>query len=322
MFVNIRSSVFEDHTNYDALDYILGLFVSKKHFWIINDYDSIKNSDWYKNEQGRIKQNIDSLVEKFIVEKTKKGTSTYKNKIKFIISSEPKLENEYILIKAKPILDLPLHIILENPTYDGYFIQSIVNAFKNMKLRDAYKKNWIVNDGDGGTGGLENATERLLGMKQIPTRIFVLRDSDRRFPKGVNETVKQLESYLTEKKIKYHILKKRETENYIPISTLDNYSNIDKQILEEYKKLTDEQKDFFDLNDGFSKNLKTSEEKDFFNNLSSKNQTYKLLRKGFGKTSIQPIFSNCNISKDEYISRCHNNPKELEEIINKITELL
>ncbi len=160
-------------------------------------------------------------------------------------------------------------------------------------------------------------------------RCFVILDSDRYyFAMPLKPDKKKVEDYLIAHTIPNHILEKREMENYMPDIVLrtfnDDYLNL-------YLKLTNLQKDYFDLQKGFNKNRS---DKDFNINILSlyaniSENDWRILKNGIKlspydksfKSEFPKLFETSPlIDKQSLLSRADS--MELQEILNKIAALL
>ncbi|WP_230036101.1 hypothetical protein [Chryseobacterium sp. Bi04] len=217
------------------------------------------------------------------------------------------------------------YIILENSTYDAHFLQALLREFKSKskKINNHKENGWL--DFQMG-GGAENIIPFLNGKDLKTYRCFVLVDSDKEFPLESNKKT-VLENFCITNNIPYHILEKREMENYMPSDIVENI-NLLSQSIKSYILLNSAQKDFFDLENGYAMSRPNLEIRKklvhtFYSDVSDPN--YDNLRNGL-KSEFQNFkkeFSELFISatQEGLLQRTaeQNNPNELRDILQKIT---
>jgi len=183
-----------------------------------------------------------------------------KKEKKMVISNTG--NDSFSLKEAVDLLQRPLTVILENIEYDKYFIDALIRCFDiGKKIKYHYDNGWLVFTNGGGNNiinVLNEMKERFEKNKSIfpkPSstylRTFVIIDSDKKYP-SKNEVSEHKKNLL--EKIQqcspYHVVLKREIENYLPTDIYIEIPNND-----EYKTafldLTPVQKDYFDIEKGF-----------------------------------------------------------------------
>ena len=150
--------------------------------------------------------------------------------------------------------------------------------------------------------------------------------------------------FFIDKNVQFHYLYKREKENYIPDSVFENFmqDTLKKEYAESYLKLNNHQKDFLDLEKGFSKNKKVKDRNELAQEV---NELYKNVGKstfeviGLGFSDKYPSFKAKfslefnNVNKEQMLSRIKHQPlirlesdgeerNEYEHIVNEIKRLL
>lgn len=319
-----------------------------RHFLFIgnlSNLESIKQSNWYISLR---QSNKDQIDQQFIA-----SAQLGKNLKKTNICK--KNSTHFSLEEAIAILCNPLTIILENIENDANFINAIIKCYAEGKEIDRhYKNGWLVYTNGGGN----NIQNVINGMKRrfeenksvFPKnstdylRVFVIIDSDKKFP-SQNEVaadkVPLLDFIKKNTNNHYHVMLKREMENYLPSEIFAEIPN-NEAYKKAYFNLSDIQKDFFDLEKGFpDKNFDQLDE-EIQNLYSAVNKNAKedadakkLFRKGgfvFYKTDgkkdnfkaqFPSLFLSKNITKSNLEKRAHStNPSELKEILQKINDLL
>jgi hypothetical protein len=253
MLVRILKDVFENEAYYDDLSNVLKNFRTGKHFLVVDkadDIDALKKSTWYEDLNSKDRK----LIDYFLRTSTRKGN----NLIITVSGAEPK--RYFTPREADKYLDQPLLLLLENSDYDSPFLNAIFKYFDtDATLSNAKKEQWLKYSMGGGAsigsvvkGDIANCYIDDCFTKEKCTylRYFVIIDSDKKYPEmSVNSSKTQI---LDESRVPYHILFKREKENYMPFAVLrslkDNYLDL-------YLKFPrPDQKDFFDIGDGFKEN--------------------------------------------------------------------
>lgn len=329
------------HTDAQNTDLIDKIWVNSKdrHLLYIGthqNFDNIQKSDWYQHLRPSSKEQIElSFVESFNLSKEKN----------IILISNQNSPTTFSLFEAFEILSKPLIVILENIEYDKYFLDSLILNFKELgtKIRKYYDNGWITYMNGGGNNianVINTMKDRFEKNKAVfpkdsskYLKAFVIIDSDKKFPSErevADDKIGLLK--LIKENLKYHVTLKREMENYLPDEII---SEIPKN--EDYKRaylrLTSEQKDFFDLQEGFpDKNFNDLENeiKNLYNSVQEED------RKVFRKTRLEfykendkkdnfkprfaKLFESKNITRKNLEARANSN--ELEIILQKINELL
>lgn len=343
MQIRIHKDIFDDSSNNDDLNDILSFFRKNRHQLILDDYDDIeafKMSSWQKELNPRDLKVINEFIR----------ASARRDKRDHLIALSHKNEIDYFNPKeAYLFLNQPLIILVENAEFEPPFINAIINNFDDSGiLINAKNEQWMKYSMDAGSsvkqviqGDIDNHFENAVFSKSKNKylRYFVIIDSDKEFPEMIVNSVVAKEEYLQTIEVKYHVLYKREKENYMPFDILED---LNYDYFKLYKELTsNEQKDFFDVEEGFKnknksdKNWKAEVKKMFdFNNISEKN--WKVLKEGtskmkeFEKGKFKADFSKLfvNANKKNMLERITHQPKylnnrnEFEHIVNEIKKLL
>jgi hypothetical protein len=245
------------------------------------------------------------------------------------------IDGDFSLSDAITYVDEKFEIILENDKYDGYFIDCLRNNFKKKSKRITHFKenNWLqYQNGNGATGIINTLEQKInhLGDRKI-LKCIVIVDSDLEFPSKDNPKRKNLVEFCKNNKIPIHVLEKREIENYLP---LDIFENINPQNLFVHtfiNKLTDEQRDYIDIQNGLGRNRKNWGENkqdvlQLFSNLSDIEFTkiVKGIDSEFNdfKKDFPLLFEK--VTQQGLLERTQNqnNPNELQNILDKISTLL
>jgi hypothetical protein len=253
-----------------------------------------------------------------------------------ITITEDSTDATFNLVESIRYLNQPVSIILENSNNDKYFLEAL---FKNFKTRSK-QINKHIKAGDlvyVMAGGKENIqhllTAKLDEFKYLPKekhkylRAIVIFDSDKLFPSPNSSNNKLIDS-LTDLEISYHELEKREMENYMPDII---FFNINDEFCRKYLEMNPIQKDFFDIQNGF----KDKDINDFpvpiqelYNQMSDDNFSYfrknEFQIEGSFKADFPKFFLSDDVNQENLKHRVSHqeNPNELEEILDKINQLL
>jgi hypothetical protein len=248
--------------------------------------------------------------------------------------------------EALHYLSSPLKIVIENSLNDAHFLKSIFKCFRQEAKQISSQiedRRVIFAMGGGSTieqviradmDSFEGSAFPQESHKYL--RCLVLLDSDKKYR---NEELKvgitNLVTFLDEHEICYHILEKREMENYLP---KEAFSEIEanREFIDVYLSLNSEQKDFFDLEKGFDDiNFESLDKniQELYSDLSPESKT--ILRKqnlkkfissdrNDFKNEFPKLFLSEKVTSAGFISRTkhQSNPNELKDIIDKVRKLL
>jgi hypothetical protein len=323
MITQIDEQIYTDPESFYLLDKLVDLFFIGKHIWKIENPEFILGSQWLKTESlSRLGKRVEFLTKATV--KTAYIGEKQKSNILYI-SNFPK-QNEYSLHYGYSILNEPLYIIVENENSDRVFIETLCKAYNRKDLAKAISEGWIFFDSEGGSGAIIRKINKHL-EKPYRSRLLVVTDSDKEYPEDKNG-VGNIENKCQENEINYVILYKRAIENYIPTEALFSLPQHLHHIIEAYKSLNDDQKDFFHMKKGFNGKGKLPPKQEIlFNNINSKDKLFNALRNGFTGNGYNPnnlyeLFNDENVTKETLQLRCAKNPEEINYILNQISILL
>lgn len=310
----------------------------EQHTFYLSDFDeleAIEASDWYKNLSDSDKK----LWEENFVKSVQMGDKSDKIKVS--------IGDTHTAFEAFQYLSSPLKIILENSQNDAHFINAIFRCFrKESKTIVKHIENRWIQFCMGGGSSIEQTvqsdmdsfnSDRFTKKSEEYLRCFVLLDSDKEhsaapLKKSTNDLVK----FLNGIGVTYHVLEKREMENYIPDIALDKVKN-NRPFIEAYLRLSEDQKDYFDLEKGFppDKNF-NSLSTDLQNLYSTVDENDRVIFRQYDmkkftssgredfKKEFPKLFSSECVDKTSLLARTshQHNPNELKDIIQKIRDLL
>ena len=334
MVIELSELLFNNEHNLKDVNFLVSILSDNRRYEIFCEIGEIKTSIVYQKLISIQKEIIEECYNKVVTENLE---------ISYLID-ETSSHESFDINEAKRFFNQPFKLILENSLYDGFFINSLIDNFRNKskKIRSHKENGWFEYGNGGGLNGIINfiASEKdkfndLPKPQYKYLRCMILVDSDKKFP---SDTIKQdrinLCQFLDENHIEYHFLHKREIENYVPAEVLKIVFSGESYI-EAYLRLTAIQQDYFDLEKGFdNKNLNSldSEIQALYHDVDK--EDIKVLRKGMEneeykkddkfKSAFPLLFNHAAINQTVLKNRVsHQEDKnELETILNKISSLL
>ncbi len=340
MIYTFSNSILDslNEQNLDSLDKIWSSSKGRHFLYIDNEPNlrAIQSTYWFQHLR---KSNQAQIEEQFIASAT-----IPKRLPKFTIAADAHC---FSLTEASEILSKHFTIVLENREYDAHFINAIINNYKEGQLINEHlKKGWIVYANGGGS----NIPNEINGMKDrfeknktefpkhsnIYIRAFVIIDSDKKYPsiaEVADDKVPLLD--FIKQNAPYHVMLKREMENYLPDEIYNEISR-NEDFKKAYIALNPSQKDYFDLEKGFPDKNFNQLDVDIQNLYSNINDESKKVfrkekltfykeddKKDSFKARFSRLFLSQNITKQNLEMRAKStNENELKEILQKINELL
>ncbi len=322
MWFELKKDLFSDSYLTDLRKLIDDLcYKSKYNFFI--DIEQIENDlifDQFYKENNEI---IARFYEMFV-------TTNPKDII--IISNN---DGDFNLSEAIIFIEEKFELILENDMNDGEFVNCLLKEFneKSKKIIHFKENNWFKYQNAGGATGVINTIQQKInhfGNRKF-LKCFVLVDSDLDYPQIENKKRKNLIDFCYNNNIPFHILHKREIENYLPLDIFNEINPTSLFVRTYIDRLDNNQRDFIDIENGINKSRKNLEKNkkevfNFFSNLIEND--FNNLRNGISsefenfKRDYAKLFKKAK--REGLLERTNHqtNPKELEEILEKITALL
>ncbi|OWP84293.1 hypothetical protein BWK59_06160 [Flavobacterium davisii] len=353
MIVTIKSEVFSDSKNNSDLNDLMHFFRKGKHRMHLrkaSDFDAFDNSQW-KRQLSR--SDIDVL---------KEGIGRIDKKE--IIVSQLSDNTKFNIKEAYHFLNQNLRIILEQEEYEKPFILKIIEHFDSSDELISALQNGFLEFYNGAGSNSESILRTRITRDSSTNknfsaqlnkylRFFELKDSDREYCLNCDEYPESKSRFLKDNKIPHHILYKREKENYMPDRIFDSFlqtakkNDKKKEFATYYLKLTHPQKDFLDIEKGFSKRVINGREIKDRGSLSSEvqqlykslsDEEYRKIGLGLEMSNFKSDFSNYfnQVSREDLLKRIKHQPKltsrvnsddkternEFEHIIHEIKYLL
>jgi hypothetical protein len=219
------------------------------------DYDNFAIEYLSTYHRSGIRSFFDALTQQsaYITETHKKYLTT------ITIGLE---KNEFTPVIAYTILSEPSKIILENGTNDWKFVKGIVYKYANHKkrksiyklLEKAIDKHWIEPDNAGGKGQIKNRFEALAANRYKDIYQFKLAtifDSDKSNANEIKHEQKLLIEFFTGETTTWHMLHKREVENYLPLEVIKEHITITDKQHQDLQSKKPEEYDFIDFENYF-----------------------------------------------------------------------
>lgn len=339
MTFTILKDVFEDNSasTIKVLDTIW-LSVGERHTFYINiidDIEVLRNSEWFKDLRPIYREEIEMYI-------TRSVQSSHPSSV-LIVSNQS--EGYYSLIEACEILTKPVTLILENAENDAHFVRALLKNFKRKgkKIEKHLKNGWLEFGMGGGSAipdFIEAKKHRFEQDRDIfpkesfqYLRCFVLVDSDKSYLHQPLKPEKQsLVQYLEENQVPYHILIKREIENYLPEVVFSEIISNDDYI-RCYLELSNIQKDYFDIEKGFNNKRfeqLSPEIQSLYEGVSVankeifRNKKLEMIDGNGNKLSVKKelpkLFLSKSVTQEGLQNRAGSN--ELQEILEKISQFL
>jgi hypothetical protein len=359
MVVEINKDIFTGN-DFKGLNYLIQLLTYKQRYGLFVEKTLIDGTDLYNKLDEDDKKEIEENYNRIITEGSIPDYS---------VGSVSTID-QFNLEEAIRFLMQPVSIILENSLNDQYFINALIKHFdKNGDLKKHLANGWMQFENAGGCGNVENfingklqsfnnLSQKYEKSNHTYLRCFVLLDSDKTFP-TMNEkkAYTALLPFLNANNVKVHILAKRCMENYMPDEVFDVMATTSqlRQWLNVYKNISETQKDYLNIETGFSKKIpvplsKKNQKKKrkkrgnipdthkmrkiraeldieiqkLFDTISISDTNFEILDKGFKfpdfKTEFPKNFDRREVYAKNLKKRAGSN--ELQHILDKITELL
>lgn len=324
MWFELKKDTFSD-SNLMELRKLIDTMCFKHKYSIYIDLTQIESEGLLDNLYPETASNIITFFNNYV------NTSP---KEVFTISN---IDGDFSLADAIIYVDEKFEIILENDKYDGYFLDCLLNEFKqkSKKINHFKENNWLKYQTAGGATGIINTLDqKIKHLKNVKLlKCFVLVDSDLEFPSTNNPKRKGLEDFCVNNKIPIHILEKREIENYLPIDVFESI-NPQNSFIKTFvsNKLSNEQRDYIDIENGLVKkrnnwgNDYKKEVLHLFSNLNDND--FENITKGLDsefenfKKDYPKLFNKSSQSGLIERTKHQSNPNELQDILEKISNLL
>lgn len=280
MRIEIDPTAANDPDAHSWLDRILHKVDDGWHVWDTTQADpnALAVTSWMRESTQR--------VHELFVASVQRGAWTLEpHGRRARVTTNPSAADELTPEHAARLAEQPLCVLVENRFSDGAFVRRIVE-----ELDGALHSLWSLPtgpvhiDGPGGKGQMKLEVERRVQQKPYRVRLVAIVDSDRRHrTSNPSKEARQLDRYCDKNGLPCWILAKREAENYLPRVLLEARPDVGEEYRQRthtWDRLTDDQKDFFDMKQGLPDVL-SGVEHALFGELSEPDRV--MLSSGFGE---------------------------------------
>lgn len=244
---------------HDLIDRLVDRVADEVHRVEVPDADLLHESGWYQSARQTRRRVLTAAV---AVPPRKHSSPEGPH------SKQIEIRNVEEARVADKLAHAPLTILVEDREADGVLLNILVEELGSTELRALWKIGQAVTpravevDSSGGIGSMPQRIARAVSdahTERRPVRLFVLCDSDKRWP-GDSMPQKQeelLRQTCADLSIPLHVLHKRNIENYIPDTVFEgardepwNIGNIER--FEAFLRRSPVQRDHFPIKDGLT----------------------------------------------------------------------
>ena len=287
MRIAIDVSAANDPDAHRWLDRILHRIEDGWHVWDLtdtSDADAVDAARWIRDRgmQGQ-------WVRELLVASIQRSAWTLAPHGRCVrVTVQPAAPDELAPEHACRLADEPLVILVENRNSDGPFVERVMK-----ELDGSLRRLWdrpgvpIRFDSVGGRGQMQQEVANRTQTSPRP-RLVAIVDSDRKGPGDLESTeARRLRDTCERHGLSCWVLAKREAENYLPrvlLSARPDAGAAHERLVETWDRLSDDQKDFFDMKHGLPEAPSVIEQ-DLFDGLPDADR--QALATGFGPTVHQ-----------------------------------
>jgi hypothetical protein len=323
MKVGFAMDVLQEDATWAVLDQIVYMLWERRHAWDVRDSWEIEQSNWIQSDlKGRAgKRNLETLA-KFVTQSAYPSSGRM-HSLTIDVTLSPQEPNELTPGDAIRCLQAPAYVLVENSTSDGGFLRAMICALNRVELFEAQQAGWWCLEHMGGFGDVEKRVQELRSRQPGPARLFVLVDSDRKYPGHLTGTARKVEECSRATGVPYVILRKRNIENYLPAKILES---VDKRASRAFAKLTQIQKDHYNVKKGFRGDRFGEEDGDpeqarLFHGVMR--PVIERLLEGFGSdVSSRFEAEKDSISESDVREVCAGDPSEVDRMLDLIETLI
>ena len=283
MRITIDISAANDPDAHPWLDRILHRIEDGWHVWDLTDTpdaDAIEATTWL-SDPGRQGNRLRELLVKSI----QRGAWTLAPHGRCVrVTLHPTAPDELAPEQACRLAHEPLVILVENRDSDGAFVERVVieldKSLHGLWRREGEPIRW---DSVGGAGQMPREVARRTSAVPYRPRLVAIIDSDRKGPGDTeSKNARSLRETCDRNGLPCWVLAKREAENYLPrvlLSEQPNASAGHARIVDAWERLSNDQKNFFDMKRGLPE-APSEIEQDLFDGLPDADR--EILATGFG----------------------------------------
>ena len=260
MKVRLDKSVFTNATDemrQQELNFLLNIIVYKDRYKLMVSDAEVLDSDGFST----LTQIEKKIIEEGLIDSITGSLTSADCEVAENGNAEDDLK---IFTPEEAIIYLlqPLSIILENCLNDAHFMKAVFRWFDPTgELTRRVDEGWIRFENAGGCSNVRNfltARINVYGGRRKFLNSYVLLDGDRRYPSDAEPEKKyrKLKETLNAWGVGCHELEKRCMENYMPDEAMNAFATAETQAwITAYHTLTAEQKDCYNIAEGFAKDI-------------------------------------------------------------------
>lgn len=284
MRIEIDLSAANDPTVHKLLDRILHRIDDGWHVWDTTrpPYpEEMEAAAWIRDRKDQ-----GDWVRQMLVASIQRSAWSFKpHERRMRVTTHPIGEDEASPNDALRLADEQLVILVENRFSDGAFVKRVVTELDKSLLALWRRPGSPMRiDSVGGEGQMSEEVKRQIEDKSYRPRLVAIIDSNRKAPGDTDSSsARRLSATCKKLGIPCWVLAKRESENYLPRILLSQQRNAGAsytRLVEAWERLTDDQKNFFDMKNGLPCEL-SDIERELFDGLSAADRD--VLSSGFGK---------------------------------------
>lgn len=291
MRIVIDLSAANDPDAHPWLDRILHRIEDGWHVWDVTvtpDADALEATTWV-SDPGREGHRVRELL---VAATLRSAYPLDPHERSVHVTAHPVAADELAPEQAVRLADEPLVVLVENRNSDGAFVKRVVTEL-DKSLHGVWQRAGepIRFDSVGGAGQMAKEVENRSEAVPYRPRLVTVIDSDRKGPGDAESPdARVLRATCDEHDLPCWVLAKREAENYLPRVLLAARPGTGAEHaarVEAWERLSDDQKDFFDMRDGLPEAPSAIEE-ELFDGLPDADR--QMLEVGFG-TSVHECWN-------------------------------
>lgn len=309
MRVVVDDEVFSTHGHDHLLHELLLSCRDGRHLIEVVPQQACSCQKWLRDDAGRVgiyyQQILDSSIRELAT-----STTTFCVRIPAVP-----------LPDALSLLRSPLSILVENERNDGAFLRAVLRGPREQEWKRALERTWVGFDSGGGMQEIEKRIQA--GTSVDSRRTYVVFDSDARRPGELSIAARRLAVLCNVAKLRTHVLRRRERENYLPLDALHLWVEESKRetkasrrrLLSQYRRLNDEQRHHFNMRRGLKAD---GDDAPLFAGVND--VIRQALHVGFGD-DVGQIFDRPERILDSWLI-CDGQSEEMQAVLDEILAML
>ena len=299
------------------LDRILYRIEDGWHVWDLSksDPDALRASTWLDGRDRR-----GDRAQELLIAAVQRGAWTLAPHGRRVrVTAQPAAADELEPEQACRLADEPLVILVENRISDGAFVERVVKELdRSLCVLWGRGGRPIRIDSLGGAGEMRREVKAQTDGAPYRPRLVAVIDSDRKGPGDTESaTARDLRRACEAGGLSCWVLAKREAENYLPrilLGAKPNAGDRHDRLVDAWDRLSDDQKDFFDMEHGLSDTPSPSQ-RDLFDGLPDADR--EILREGFG--NVDECWNQWHVRdvKDDLLARGRGDLERGVKLIRK-----